>query len=91
MLTENQARNLLARLYELQRTNEAQRQCIESLHRENVELREANEQLLRKVTEAFPFGWGPVRLGKKRIASIGRIKDGVIEHVMPVLPLGGGE
>lgn len=82
-LTESQAANILARLAEAQRTIEAQKQTIDSLYRENEELREARADLLRSHARLFPY---PVKV--KRVLSAWKRIDGVIEHVVRVMPIG---
>lgn len=62
--------------------------AIETIARQNRTidaLREANQQLLRKLTEqCFPYGAQVLR--RRHVRSLWGT---VIEHVVPVMPIGG--
>lgn len=87
-LTTEQAQTLVARLAEAQRKNDAQTAAITSLNREIDALRETNAQLLRKLTSAFPYGTR-AQVETKRVVAAWTRFGGVIEHVMPVMPIPG--
>lgn len=68
-------------------TEERLENAIETIARQNREidaLREANQQLLRKLTEqCFPYGAQVLK--RRHVRSLWS----VIEHTQPVMPIGG--